>query len=110
MTITDLYRDITGDVGAHPRTISANFKRLDTRRRGMIQFRADGRSWREIAAIYQVSHGSVASAVRGGLRAIRKTISGAPRYTNGRSQKAKAAASSVATPTSANQLAHGRTR
>lgn len=80
LTLTQLYRLTTGDLtAAHP-TIRAHVGRLDARVQTFIRYRIAGESLRTIAERAGISHGSVASAIRHGLVAAAKSISGAPRY------------------------------
>lgn len=80
MTITDLYRQETGDLEAHQRTIAAALARLSDRTQALIRLRAAGQSWRELAAPLEITHTSAKSSVCRGLASMRKRIAGAPRY------------------------------
>lgn len=80
MSITALYRDTTGDVAAHPRSIAAHLAKLDPRRQALIRARAEGKTWAQIAEPLGIDRASVRSAVTGGLRAVRKALRNEPRY------------------------------
>lgn len=83
LTLTALYRHITGDDAAHPRTIDAKFKRLDKRRQRIVRERLEGKSLHAIARDYGVSHGTIQDAVQRAMQKIRKELSGESRYNRG---------------------------
>jgi DNA-directed RNA polymerase specialized sigma24 family protein len=90
MTLKALYQLTTGDLASHPRRIAAHFARLDARRQRLVRRRLDGASLHVIAAEEGITHGSVQSAIKGALEAIRKEIAGEPRYNRtGRTPRVK---------------------
>jgi DNA-directed RNA polymerase sigma subunit (sigma70/sigma32) len=80
MTMTDLYREVTGDQKAHQRAIDARVKKLDKRRQQILKRRVAGDTLTKLAGHYQVTRASIASVIRKALLSVRKDIAGEPRY------------------------------
>lgn len=75
-----IYTAITGDRETHQRTIAAALKHESRRRRKIVELRAAGQSYRQIADQYGISHASVRSALILTMRAVYKRTHGEPRY------------------------------
>jgi DNA-directed RNA polymerase specialized sigma24 family protein len=80
LTLTALYRHITGDDATHQTTIAARFKRLDKRRQRIVRERLAGRSLHAIATEFGVKHGTIQDAIERAMQKIRKDLSGESRY------------------------------
>jgi len=79
-TLKAMYRQATGDTTTHQRTIDAHFRKIDPRRQRIVKARLAGESLYAIAAKEHVPHGTVASAVKRTIEAIRKAIAHEPRF------------------------------
>ena len=80
-TLKDLYRATIGEAETpYQRRIDAQFRRLDARRRRVIQMRLKGKSYEEIGQALGIHRAAASSIVRWSLERIRKAIAGEPRY------------------------------
>jgi DNA-directed RNA polymerase specialized sigma24 family protein len=77
-----LYEQTTGQT-AHQRRIDGQVRKLDPRRQRILRRRLDGAKLAAIGAELGISHGSVASAIKKSMEAIRKAIAGEPRFNHG---------------------------
>ena len=75
-----LYQQHTGDTAAHQRRIDAQVRKLDARRQRILRRRLGGASLSVIGTEEGCTHGSVASAIKKSMEAVRKAIAGEPRF------------------------------
>jgi DNA-binding CsgD family transcriptional regulator len=80
ITLKQLYMLHTGDCASHQRRIAAHVRRLDPRRQRILLRRCEGASLYEIGDEEGITYGSVASAIRKSMEAVRKAIAGEPRF------------------------------
>lgn len=80
MTQTDLYRQITGDLETHHRTISAELDKHPPSHRRLIALYAAGLSDREVGKRTNRAHGSARGMLKRAMTAAHNRIHGLPRY------------------------------
>jgi HPt (histidine-containing phosphotransfer) domain-containing protein len=80
MTITDLYREITGDKTTHHRTITAAIESQSKARRATVALYAAGMSDRKVAEATHKAHGAARTMLLRTMRSAHKRIHHLPRY------------------------------
>jgi hypothetical protein len=97
MTQTDLYRQITGDLDTHHRTITATLDKAEPTQRRVIALYASGLTDREVGKATHRAHGSCRGILKRAMIAAYNRVHNMPRYYKlGRGPRRKPPASETA--------------
>jgi DNA-directed RNA polymerase specialized sigma24 family protein len=86
-TLIELYRQETGDIESHHKTVHAAFALLPDRPHEVVCARMAGKTPAQLAQAYGLSRGAVRSVIRLAMLAMKRHIDGTPRYSVPRTVK-----------------------